>query len=94
MLERRHASCARGNPFTHPVTDHAYGISLTTFFLSTGAITEDFRKPRFRFVLLEVRMWLALAFERFIFPVLVSLKRFAAPRLDFNFGIACFSPLA
>jgi hypothetical protein len=39
-----------------------------------------FRKRRFRFVVLEVRMWLFIAWFRFTLPEPVNLKRLLAPR--------------
>ena len=46
-----------------------------------------FRRARFLLVVFFVRMWLACDLEYTIFPVPVVLKRFAAPRFVFIFGI-------
>lgn len=46
------------------------------------------RRWRFRFVVFEVRMWFFIEWPRLIFPELVSLKRFFAPRCDFCLGTA------
>jgi hydrogenase/urease accessory protein HupE len=47
----------------------------------------DFLRFLLRFVVFVVRMWLALAWCLRTFPLPVSLKRFAAPRCVFSFGI-------
>lgn len=46
-----------------------------------------FLRVRFLFVVFFVKMWFAWDFENLIFPVPVTLKRFAAPRFVFIFGI-------
>ena len=46
-----------------------------------------FLRLRLRFGLLLSRMWLLYGFMRLILPVPVVLKRFAAARRVFNFGI-------
>ena len=48
------------------------------------------RRPRFRFVDFLVRMWLWFDRPTLIFPLAVLLKRFAAPRWLFIFGILLF----
>jgi hypothetical protein len=45
------------------------------------------RSLRFRFVVLEVRMWLLYALERLIFPVAVFLNLFFAALFVFIFGM-------
>ena len=47
----------------------------------------DFRRFRLRFVVFFVRIWLANDLEYVILPVPVTLKRFAAPRFVFIFGM-------
>jgi hypothetical protein len=67
-------------------------MSLRTFLSSTFAMSAPFRRVLFRFLFLWVSKWLAFAFDRFTFPLLVSVKRLAAPLLVFNLGIALYSP--
>ncbi len=64
-----------------------------SFGVSTLATVVVPRSPRFRFVLLLLRMCCLNALPRRNFPVLVRLKRFAAPRcvLSFNFFGIFFS---
>jgi hypothetical protein len=57
------------------------------FFKSRLSTKTDLRKFRFLLVVLPVKRWLAKALYRFIFPLPVAFKRFAAPRLLFNFNI-------
>jgi len=52
-----------------------------------ASTTVDFRKLRFRLVVLLVKIWLPKALERMIFPLPVALKRLAAPRLVFILGM-------
>src|SRR5262245_23061155 len=54
---------------------------------STSATVVVPRSPRFRFVVLLLRMCCLNALPLRNFPPLVRLKRFAAPRWVFNFGI-------
>jgi len=57
------------------------------FFASAGDTTIVPRSFRFRLRVLLVRMCRLNAFARTIFPDAVFLKRFAAPRCVFSFGI-------
>src|SRR5687767_13029074 len=54
---------------------------------SASSTTCDPRIWRLLLVVLLVRMWRLNAFPLMNFPVAVFLKRFAAPRWLFNFGI-------
>jgi len=67
--------------------NYAYGSIRMTFFRFAESNTVDFRKFRFRFVLFLVRIWLEKALFLTIFPEPLVLKRLAAPRLVFIFGI-------
>lgn len=51
-------------------------------------MVRDFLRFRLRFVVLLLRMWLRKAENRLIFPVPVFLKRLAAPRFVFIFGMS------
>ena len=62
------------------------------FFPSDFEIRVDFLKLRFRLVDFEVRIWLVYAFDRLTDPLLVRVKRLAAPLHVFNFGIYLISP--
>ena len=56
-------------------------------FSSPFSSTFPFRRWRFRFEDLWVRMWFMNALLRRIFPLAVLRKRLAALRLDFIFGM-------
>ena len=55
--------------------------------MSAAEIRADLRSPRFRFVVLLVRMCRLSEWFLLILPLAVSLNRFAAPRCVFIFGI-------
>jgi hypothetical protein len=55
--------------------------------ISVLSTSPDFLRFRFLLVDFLVRIWLVKALERLIFPDPVSLKRLAAPRFVFIFGI-------
>lgn len=55
--------------------------------LSASLTTEKWRSFSLRFLLFFVRMWFLKACFLFNFPEAVLLKRFAAPELDFIFGM-------
>jgi len=69
------------------ITIHEYGISFFTMTLLLLSIIPDFRSLRFLLVVFLVRIWLAFDRAWTIFPVPVTLKRFAAPRFVFILGI-------
>lgn len=54
--------------------------------LSALDIMADLRRRRLRLVFFLVKMWVLKALRRFILPVAVRLKRFAAAFLVFTFG--------
>lgn len=56
-------------------------------FVFAWSIKVDFRKFLFLFVDFFVRMWLLYAFILLILPDPVFVKRFAAARFVFTFGI-------
>jgi len=60
---------------------------LPILFLSAAETRVPFLSFRLRAVLFLVKMCALYAFLRLIFPLAVFLKRFAAPRLLFIFGI-------
>jgi hypothetical protein len=62
-------------------------MSLLMLFTLAESTTPDFLMLRFLLVVFLVRMWLPKALLLMIFPDPVFLKRFAAPRLVFIFGI-------
>ncbi len=59
--------------------DHPPIIRLTAFTIA-GLTSVLLRRPRFRFVVFFVKMWLFIERFRFTFPEAVSLNRFLAPR--------------
>jgi hypothetical protein len=63
-------------------------MSLLMLFTFAELITSDFRMLLFLLVVFLVRMWLPKALLLMIFPDPVFLKRFAAPRLVFSFGMS------
>ena len=58
--------------------------------MSAAEIRADLRSPRFRLVDLLVRMCRRNEWPLLIFPLAVSLNRFAAPRCVFIFGMSNF----
>src|SRR5215470_14259883 len=64
------------------------GSICFTRFTSEAEISVSLRSFRFRFFAFLVRMWLFPLFMRTILPPPVRLKRFAAPRCVFIFGIS------
>ena len=60
---------------------------LASFGASASSTVVVPRSPRFRLVVLLLRMCCLNAFERRNFPLFVLLKRFAAPRCVFSFGM-------
>lgn len=69
---------------------YLYGIIRDTRDWSTASIVVVPRSPRFRFVVLLVKMCDMYALLRVTLPDAVLLKRFAAPRCVFSFGIVVF----
>ena len=71
---------------------YAYGNKRLIFLSKVLSTIADLERFRLRFLLFFVRMCLFPVFPRFTLPLLVSLKRFCAPFLVFNFGILFFHP--
>src|SRR5262249_29335741 len=65
-----------------------YGSSCSIRLRSTLATSTRLRRRRFRLVSFLVRMWCLPSRMRVILPVPVRLKRLAAPRWVFIFGIS------
>src|SRR5258705_15382 len=63
---------------------YLYGSILASFGVSTSATVVVPRSPRFRFVVLLLRMCCLKALPRRNFPFFVRLKRLAAPRCVFS----------
>src|SRR6266853_4361932 len=72
------------------VDSHLYGSILASFGVSTAATTVVPRSARLRLVVLLFRMCCLNALLRKNFPLLVRLKRLAAPRCVFSFGIVFY----
>src|SRR5436190_15221637 len=70
------------------VIRHLYGSMRASFGVSTAATVVVPRSPRLRLVVLLLRMCCLNALPRRNFPFFVRLKRFAAPRCVFSFGIS------
>src|SRR5438034_7867794 len=75
-------------------TYHLYGSILASFGASAASTTVVPRSPRFRLVDLLLRRCCLNAFPRRNFPFFVRLKRLAAPRCVFSFGIVSSNYLA
>ena len=60
----------------------SFGVST-----ASNATATVVARPRFRFLVLLLRMCCLNALPRRNFPFLVRLKRFAAPRCVFSFGM-------
>lgn len=71
-------------------TYRLYGSIRMTRGTSEASTQAVCRRPRFRLVVLLVRMCCLDALLRTTLPVEVLVNRFAAPRCVFNFGIAWF----
>src|SRR4029079_2405383 len=67
---------------------HLYGSIRASFGASTSATVVVPLRARFRFVVLLLRMCCLNALLRKNFPPLVRLKRLAAPRCVFSFGMS------
>src|SRR4030095_8050683 len=70
---------------------HLYGSIRASFGVSTAATVVVPRSARLRLVVLLLRMCCLNALLRRNFPVFVRLKRLAAPRCVFSFGIVVTS---
>src|SRR4029077_16789185 len=66
---------------------HLYGSIRASFGVSTAATVVVPRRARLRLVVLLLRMCCLNALLRRNFPFFVRLKRLAAPRCVFSFGI-------
>src|SRR5918912_3341430 len=64
----------------------------STSFLSTPATGTSLRKPRFRFDVFFVRLWLCIARRRSSLPLPVTLNRFLTLLDVFVFGIFPLDP--
>src|SRR5262252_6085183 len=67
--------------------DHLYGSIRASLAASTSATVVVPLSARFRFVVLLLRMCCLNALLRRNLPLFVRLKRLAAPRCVFSFGI-------
>src|SRR5207249_8430445 len=70
-----------------PACDYLYGSILASLAASASSTTVVPRRPRFRFVVLLLRMCCLNALLRRNLPRFVRLKRLAAPRWVLSFGI-------
>src|SRR5262249_5089050 len=64
-----------------------YGSRRLMFFSSALSTRADWRRWRFRFVVMWVLMWRRKPRRRFTLPFAVNVKRFAAARLVFILGM-------
>src|SRR5689334_19046116 len=86
-MQTRHAHIAFEFCILNFALPHLYGNISSSLGLSASDTCSVPRIWRLDLVVLLVRMWRLNAFARMILPVPVFLKRFAAPRCVFSFGM-------
>src|SRR5690606_13113535 len=87
FLPRAPRAPAGGGAGRQPASAYRYGSMCSSLAWSCAATTVIPRRPRFRLVVLLVRMCRLNALLRMNFPEAVRLNRFAAPLCVFSFGM-------